>query len=188
MFQVKHFAEGQAVEKTVNRQEKQQKASDVKKGLESAALVVITEQSGLSASETSSLRSKVHADGVHFNYVKKTLARIALKGTQYEGLSSLMKDSKSPTAIAYSQDPVAAARVLANFANDNDKLRILGGAMGEKALDKNAVIALSKLPSLNELRGKLVGLLQAPATKVAGVVQAPAGKLARVFAAYGNKS
>ena len=171
-----------------NRQQKQEKASAVKKGLESANLVIITEQSGLSASETASLRGKVFAGGVHFNYVKKTLAKIALKGTRYEELSALMKQSKSPTAIAYSEDPIAAARVIAGFSNDNEKLKILGGAMGDKMLDANSVVQLSKLPSLDELRGKIVGLLQAPATKVAGVVQAPAGKLARVFAAYGSKN
>lgn len=169
----------------MNREEKAQLVSEVQAGLKSAAVVVITQQTGLSASETASLRRKTYEGKTKFQVVKNRLAKLALKGTPYEHLTALMK---GPTAIAYSADPVSAAKVIADFGNDNEKLKILGGAMGDKQLTKDAVIALSKLPSLDALRGKLIGLLQAPATKVAGVVQAPAGQLARVFAAFGSKN
>lgn len=168
----------------MNREEKKQMVADVREGVMGAGVVVIAHQSRLSASETASLRRKTYESGTKLQVVKNSLAKLAFQGTPYEHLISLMK---GPTAIAYSTDPVAAAKVIADFGNDNDKLQVLGGGMGEKSLSKDAVIALSKLPSLDALRGKLIGLIQAPATKVAGVVQAPAGQLARVFAAYGSK-
>jgi len=115
---------------------------------------------------------------------KNRLTRLALEGTKFQALQSLMT---GPTALAFSEDPVAAAKVCVEFAKQNEKLTIIGGALNEQLLDVNGVQALAKLPSLDELRGKLVGLLQAPATKVAGVLQAPAGQLARVFSAYGSQ-
>ena len=115
---------------------------------------------------------------------KNRLTRLALEGTKFQALQSLMT---GPTALAFSEDPVAAAKVCGEVAKQNEKLTIIGGALGEQLLDENGVQALAKLPSLDELRGKLVGLLQAPATKVAGVLQAPAGQLARVFSAYGSQ-
>jgi large subunit ribosomal protein L10 len=114
---------------------------------------------------------------------KNRLARLALEGTPYQGLSDLFV---GPTAIAYSDDPVAAAKASTEFAKENDRLVILGGAMGDKALDADGVKALASLPSLDEQRGIIVGLLNAPATRVAGVLAAPGGQLARVFAAYGT--
>ncbi len=169
----------------MNRDQKAQLVQDVQADAKDAALMVVVHMSGLSASETASLRRKSVSNKVNLRVVKNRLAKLAFKGTPYEPLIELMK---GPTALAYSADPIAAAKVVAEFGNDNDKLQIVGGAMGEKQLSKDAVVALSKLPGINELRGKLVGLLQAPATKIACVVQAPAGQLARVFAAYGNKS
>jgi large subunit ribosomal protein L10 len=122
------------------------------------------------------------AVGARFRVTKNRLTRLALEGTPYQGLRDLFV---GPTAIAYSDDPVAAAKASADFAKDNDRLVILGGAMGDKALDVDGVKALASLPSLDELRGKIVGLVNAPATRVAGVLAAPAGQLARVFAAHG---
>ena len=122
--------------------------------------------------------------GASFQVSKNRLARLALEGTKFQALQSLLT---GPTAMAYSTDPVAAAKVCVEFAKKNDKLTIVGGALGEQALDVEGVKALAMLPSLDELRGKIVGLLQAPAVKLAGVTQAPAGQLARVFSAYGSQ-
>ncbi len=121
--------------------------------------------------------------GASFKVTKNRLAKIALKGTKFENLSDHFT---GPTAVAASEDPVAAAKVAVEFANKNEKLQIVCGSLETEALDADAVKALAKLPSLDELRGKIIGLIQAPATKVAGVLQAPSGQLARVFGAYGN--
>jgi large subunit ribosomal protein L10 len=121
--------------------------------------------------------------GAAFKVTKNRLAKIALKGTKFEGLA---EQFTGPTAIAVSLDPVAAAKVAVEYANKNEKLQIVCGALDEEALDADAVKALAKLPSLDELRGTIIGLIQAPATKIAGVLQAPGGQLARVFGAYGS--
>jgi large subunit ribosomal protein L10 len=123
--------------------------------------------------------------GAGYKVTKNRLAKLALAGTTYEPISDLFN---GPTAIAYSADPVAAARVAVDYSKENDKLVVIGGAMGDTLLDENAVKALASLPSLDELRGKLVGMLNTPATRVAGVLQAPAGQLARVLGAYANQS
>ena len=147
-------------------------------------LVIVTQQSGLTVHESMDLRRKVRDAGAGFKVTKNRLTRLALEGTKFQALQSLMT---GPTALAFSEDPVAAAKVCVEFAKQNEKLTIIGGALGEQLLDVSGVQALAKLPSLDELRGKLVGLLQAPATKVAGVLQAPAGQLARVLSAYGSQ-
>lgn len=147
-------------------------------------LVIVTQQSGLTVHESMDLRRKVREAGAGFKVTKNRLTRLALEGTKFKALQSLMT---GPTALAFSEDPVAAAKVCVEFAKQNEKLTIIGGALGEQLLDVSGVQALAKLPSLDELRGKLVGLLQAPATKVAGVLQAPAGQLARVISAYGSQ-
>ncbi|MDX1422555.1 MAG: 50S ribosomal protein L10 [Kiloniellales bacterium] len=148
-------------------------------------LVIVTQQSGLTVHESMTLRRKVREAGAGFKVTKNRLTRLALEGTKFQALQSLMT---GPTALAFSEDPVAAAKVCVEFAKQNEKLTIIGGALGEQLLDVNGVQALAKLPSLDELRGSLVGLLQAPATKVAGVLQAPAGQLARVMSAYGSQA
>ena len=119
--------------------------------------------------------------GGSFKVTKNRLAKLALKGTKFEGLADCFT---GPTAIAVSTDPVAAAKVAVEYANKNEKLQIVGGALEAEVLDADAVKALATLPSLDELRGKIIGLILAPATKIAVVLQAPAGQLARVFAAY----
>jgi large subunit ribosomal protein L10 len=123
----------------------------------------------------------MRAAGASVKVAKNRLAKIALEGTEVASISALLK---GPTLLAYSGDPVAAPKILTEFAKANENLVILGGAMGKTALDPDAVKALATLPSLDELRAKLVGLIQAPATKIAQVVNAPAAKVARVFAAY----
>ena len=154
------------------------------KTFQDSTLVVVTHQSGLSVAEATDLRRQIREAGASFKVTKNRLARLALEGTKFQALQSLLT---GPTAMAFSLDPVAAAKVCVEFANKNDKLTIIGGALGGQMLDPEGVKGLAKLPSLDELRGTLVGLLQAPATKLAGVTQAPAGQLARVFSAYGSQ-
>jgi len=168
----------------VDRAQKEAAVAGLNQTLGEVNLVVVTHQSGLTVHESMALRRKVREAGAGFKVTKNRLTRLALEGTKFQALQSLMT---GPTALAFSEDPVAAAKVCVEFAKQNEKLTIIGGALGEQLLDVNGVQALAKLPSLDELRGKLVGLLQAPATKVAGVLQAPAGQLARVFSAYGSQ-
>lgn len=165
----------------MDRSRKEALVAELQETLEGTNLLVVVQQQGLSVQEVTSLRRQMRENGASFKVTKNRLAKIALKGTQFEPLSDMFT---GPTGIAVSEDAVAAARVAADFAKSNDKLTIVGGALGEKSLDVDGVMALAKLPSLDELRGKLVGLLQAPAGKLVGVVQAPAGQLARVFGAY----
>lgn len=149
-----------------------------------AELVVVTRYSGLTVQEMSDLRRQMRGAGADFKVTKNRLTRLALEGTRFKSLADLFK---GPTAIAFSKDPVAAAKVATDFAKKNEKLVVVGGAMGETVLNPEGVKALAAMPSLNELRGKIVGLLNAPATKIAGVLQAPAGQLARVLNAYASK-
>lgn len=144
--------------------------------------VVIAHYAGLSVADMNELRGAAREKGVTVRVAKNRLVKLALKGTTYESLSDLFT---GPTIIAYAADPVNAAKVTVDFANDNEKLVILGGAMGENVLDLDGVKNLSKMPGLEELRATLVGLIQAPAQKLASITQAPAGQLARVFGAYG---
>ena len=168
----------------MDRARKEELVTELNQSFAEAALVVVTQQTGLTVSESTELRGKMREAGASYKVTKNRLAKLALAGTPYEPITDLFS---GPTAIAYSAGPVAAARVAVDFAKQNDKLVVVGGAMGGTLLDENAVKALASLPSLDELRGKLVGLLNAPATKIAGVLQAPAGQLARVTGAYANQ-
>ena len=168
-----------------NRKAKETQVSAFQDDIKEAQLVVVLVQNGLDADQTLALRRAMRAAGVKLKVEKNTLVRLAIKGTGLAGLEPFLK---GPTALAYSTDPVAAAKVAAEFAKKNDKLQLIAAAMGDQILDAKATMALATLPSLDELRGKLVGLLLAPATKIAGVVQAPAGQLARVIAAYSKKA
>lgn len=167
----------------MDRAQKQALVAELQETFESNNLLVLTHQSGLTVAEVSELRKQMREAGGSFKVTKNRLAKIALKGTKFEGLADQFT---GPTAIAVSSDPVAAAKIAVEFANKNEKLQIICGSLEMEALDADAVKALAKLPSLDELRGKLIGLIQAPATKIAGVLQAPGGQLARVFGAYGS--
>ena len=148
-----------------------------------AGAVVVTHYTGLSVAEMTDLRHKLRAQGASLKVVKNRLAQKALNGAG-EGALALFK---GPVAIAYGPDAVSAAKVSMEYAKTYEKFSIVGGMMGDQVLDAKSVDALAKLPSLDELRGKLLGLLNAPATRIAGVLQAPAGQLARVFNAYATK-
>lgn len=151
---------------------------------DSAGVVVVTHYSGLTVAEMTDLRTRLRETGSQFKVVKNRLVKRALKGKDGEAASDLFT---GPVGIAFSEDPVAATKAAVDFAKSNKKLVLLGGWMGTTLLDDAGVKALAELPSLDQLRGKLIGLIQAPATKVAGVVQAPASQLARVLQAYASK-
>ena len=168
----------------MNRSEKTEAVAALNATFNDAAVVVITRNLGLTVAQSTDLRLKMREAGASYKVAKNRLAKIALSDTQYQPISDLLT---GPTAIATSADPVAAAKVAVEFAKTNDKLEIVGGAMGETVLDVNGVKALASMPSLDELRATLIGLVQAPATKIAQLVVAPAGKVARVFGAYAAK-
>ena len=149
-----------------------------------SAVVVVAHYKGLTVADMQKLRTQMKQAGATVKVTKNSLTKIALEGTDVASVQALMK---GPTLIAYSADPVAAPKVAVDFAKANDKLVILGGAMGTTALNLEGVRSLATLPSLDELRGKLVGLIQAPSTKIAQLATAPAAKLARVFAAYAKR-
>lgn len=169
---------------SANRKAKEQLVQAFGEELKDVELVVITHQSGLNADETLDLRRKLRASGVGFKIGKNTLIKHAIKGTK---IAALEKFLHGPTALAFSKDPVAAAKVTVEFAKKNDKLKVVAAAMGDQVLDEAQTKALASLPSLDQLRGKLIGLLLAPATKIACVLQAPAGQLARVMSARGRQ-
>lgn len=168
----------------VDRAEKTSAVADLSDVFQKTSVVVVAHYSGLTVAQMQDLRKRMRAAGASVQVAKNRLAKIALEGTNVASIAALLK---GPTLIAYSDDPVAAPKVAVAFAKDNDKLVILGGAMGRTALNPDGVKSLATMPSLDELRAKLVGLIQAPATKLAQLSTAPAAKLARVFGAYANR-
>jgi len=168
----------------MERAKKAESIETLKGVFANAGAVVVTHYTGLTVKETEDLRGRLRAEGAKFKIVKNRLAQKALNGDGGDAAYDLFK---GPVAIAYCPDPVGAAKVATAYAKDNDKLIIIGGLMGQQVLDAKGVDALAKLPSLDQIRASLVGLLQTPATRVAGVLQAPAGQLARVFNAYATK-
>jgi len=165
---------------SANRVAKEKSVGEINDVLKDAHLIVVTEQKGLNAFETLDLRRKLRAAGVVLKVGKNTLVKHAIKGTKIAGLEKYLR---GPTALAFSKDPVAAAKVTVEFAKKNEKFKVVAAAMGDQILDETQTKALASLPSLDQLRGKLIGLILAPATKIAGVLQAPAGQLARVMSA-----
>lgn len=168
----------------MNKSQKTEAVTQLNQVFEENEIVVVCQYKGLTVAEITDFRSKLRAEGANFKVTKNRLARLALKGTRYEGLDSHFV---GPTGIAISKDPVAAAKIAQSFSKTNEKLVIIAGALGTKMLDAASVELLSKLPSLDGLRSQLIGILQAPASKMVGVLQAPAGQIARVVGAYGAK-
>ena len=163
---------------SVNRNQKTDLVKTLRSTFENSASVVVVHCIGLTVSESTDLRNKMRSDNCNFKVTKNTITRLALKDTKYEHMDEMFN---GPTAIGSSKDPVMAAKVLVDFAKDNEKLVIIGGGLAEKPLSKDDVEALAKLPSLDELRGKLVGLLQASALKLARLTKEPATKVLRTI-------
>jgi large subunit ribosomal protein L10 len=172
------------METAMDRAQKQEAIEARKGDFAGAGAVVVTHYMGLTVAEMTDLRSRLRNEGAQLKVVKNTLATKALNGAIGEAGDALFK---GPVAIAFAPDPVSAAKVATEYAKGNDKFTVIGGFMGEQVLDKASVTALASLPSLDQLRAKLIGLIQAPATKIAGVLQAPAAQLARVMSAYAAK-
>ncbi|MBV9826428.1 MAG: 50S ribosomal protein L10 [Alphaproteobacteria bacterium] len=169
----------------MDRAQKQQLADSLHQEFADNVCVVVTHQSGMTVAEVTQLRRQMIGAGARFRVTKNRLAKRALEGTSFAGLAPLFS---GPTAIAYSRDPVAAAKAAVEYANRNNKFTIIGGGLNGQLLDEAGVKALATLPSLDELRGKIIGLINAPATKIAGLLQAPGGQLARLLAAHAEKA
>ena len=165
----------------MDRAEKEALVASLHQTFSGTGVVLVAHYIGLTVAEIGDLRKRMRDAGAGLKVTKNRLTLRALQGTPYSALEGLFK---GPTAIAYANDPVATAKIAVGFAKTNPKLVLLGAGVGEHTLDAEGIKALAALPSLDEIRGQLIGLLNAPATRIAGVLQAPAGQLARVFAAY----
>lgn len=165
----------------MDRSQKAESVASLNAVFNEVGVVVITRNLGLAVAQSTQLRTKIREAGASYKVAKNRLAKLAIQDTDYAGIGDLLT---GPTAIAASVDPVAAAKAIVEFAKTNDKIEIVGGSMGAQVLTPEGVKALASMPSLDELRAKLIGLVQAPATKVAQLTTAPAAKLARVFGAY----
>ena len=168
----------------MDRVQKQELVSSLNAIFGSVNLIVVTRPVGLTVAESTDLRVRMRESGASFKVTKNRLTRLALKGTRFEPLTDLFT---GPTAIAFSEDPIAAAKVAVKFADGNNKLEIIGGGLFEEMLDPAGIKTLATLPSLDELRARIVGMLNTPATRIAGVLQAPGGQLARVVQAYASQ-
>jgi large subunit ribosomal protein L10 len=164
----------------MDRMQKEALVADMRQRLESSTLVVVARQSGLTVDEVTKLRRDMRTEKAEFKVLKNTLAQIAVKGTKLEGLTGMLT---GPTALAYSVDPIAAAKALVTFSNKNDKIKVVGACLDGKVLNEAEVKALATLPSLDELRSKLIAVIGAPATKLAILLKEPAARVARVLAA-----
>ena len=168
----------------MDRSQKADLVAELKNVFSETSVVVVTRNHGLSVAQSTDLRLKMRDAGAQYKVAKNRLALIALDGTRYSPIGDLLK---GPTALATSGDPVAAAKVAVDFAKTTDKFEIVGGAMGDTVLDVHGIRALAELPSLDELRATLVGLIQAPASKIARTINEPGAQLARIFSAYAAK-
>ena len=168
----------------MERAEKKELVATLNQVFKTTGVIVVAHNKGLTVNQANDLRNKMAQAGATVKVAKNRLAKLALDGTDAAGIKDLFV---GPTMVAYATDPVSAPKVAAAFAKTNDKFVVLGGALGKTVMDANAVKALAELPSLDELRGKIIGLIQAPATKIAGVLAAPGGQIARVINAYATK-
>ncbi|MCK9542937.1 MAG: 50S ribosomal protein L10 [Novosphingobium sp.] len=168
----------------MDRSQKAESVAQLNAVFNEVGVVVITRNLGMSVAQSTALRGKIREAGATYKVAKNRLAKLAIKDTDYAGIDEMLT---GPTAIASSVDPVAAAKAVVDFAKTTDRIEIVGGSMGAQVLNAEGIKALASMPSLDELRAKLVGLVQAPATKIAQLSTAPAAKLARVFGAYAAK-
>jgi large subunit ribosomal protein L10 len=168
----------------MDRSQKTESVAQLNAVFNEVGVVVVTRNLGMSVEQSTALRNKMREAGAAYKVAKNSLAKLALKDTDYAGIEEYLS---GPTGLAWSVDPVAAAKAAVDFAKSNDKLEIVGGAMGAQVLDEAGIKALASMPSLDELRGKIVGLVNAPATKVVRTIAEPAGLLARVVGAYAAK-
>jgi large subunit ribosomal protein L10 len=168
----------------LDRTEKQAFVASLAAVFAETSMVVVTQNKGMTVADVTKLRRQMRAAGATYKVAKNRLTILALEGTKFDGIKPLLKN---PTALAWSRDAVAVAKVAIEFAKTNEKFVILGGALGAQTLNADGIKALSELPSLDTLRGGLLGMLQTPATRIAGVLQAPAGQIARVLAAFADK-
>jgi len=168
----------------VDRTEKREFVAELNQALSATSMVVVTRNAGLTVAEATDLRRKMRAAGATFKVAKNRLTHLALEGTRFDGISSMLT---GPTALAWSTDPVSVAKTAVEFARTNEKFVLIGGALGTQTLTADGVKALAELPSLDELRARIVGMVSTPATRVAGVLQGTAGQLARVFGAFARK-
>jgi len=169
----------------VDKLKKEQVVASLQESFANASTIVVTHYKGLTVAEITNLRQSMRKLGADFKVTKNSLTKLALKNTQYEKLSELLV---GPVAIAYSTDPIAAAKGIVEFANDNEKLVIIGGAVGSEAIDLNRIKTLAKLPSLDQLRSNIIGIINAPATRIACILQAPGSQVARVISAHATKN
>ena len=169
----------------MDRSQKADLVTELKNVFTETSVVVVTRNLGLTVAQSTDLRLKMRDAGAQFKVAKNRLALIALEGSKYSPIGDLLT---GPTALATSIDPVAAAKVAVDFAKTTDRFEIVGGAMGETLLDVNGIKALAALPSLDQLRATIIGLVQAPATKIARTISEPGAQLARVFGAYAAKA
>lgn len=168
----------------MNRTQKQALINETNAKFKEAGIALVVHNKGLTVAEMNVLRAKMREAGAEFKVTKNRLAKIATKDTAYENIADMLK---GPAAVATAKDPVAVAKGIVEFAKTNEKLVIVGGAYGAQKLDVKAIEQLSKLPSLNELRAKIVGMLKTPATRIACVLQAPGGQVARVISAHSKQ-
>lgn len=168
----------------MDRAQKSELVEELNSTLSTMGVVVVTRSKGMTVKQSTDLRNKMRDAGASYQVAKNRLAKIAIQGTPYASIGTMLT---GPTGLAYSNDPVAAAKIAVDFAKTNDKFEIIGGAMGDTVLDVAGVTALASLPSLDELRAKLVGMIATPATRIAQIVNAPAASVARVIGAYARK-
>ncbi|MCR4281927.1 MAG: 50S ribosomal protein L10 [Bauldia sp.] len=169
----------------MQRAEKSEMVATLNRVFQDAGTVIVAQYAGLTVADMTSLRGRMRAAGGGVKVAKNRLVKLALQGTDVAHMADLFK---GPTVIAFSKDPVAAAKVSVDFAKTNEKLIILGGAFGKTSLNPDGVKALAAMPSLDELRARLVGMIQTPATRIATIVAAPAAQIARVVGAHARKS
>jgi large subunit ribosomal protein L10 len=168
----------------LDREQKREFVAGLAQVFAETSMVVVTRNNGLTVAEATDLRRRMRAAGATYRVTKNRLASRALEGTDYTGIQPMLR---GPTALAWATDPVAVAKAAVDYSKANDKFVLVGGSLGARVLDPEGVKALADLPSLDELRARLVGMISTPATRIAGVLQAPAGQVARVFAAFARK-